>query len=485
MKFKPGRRRFLEISTKGMIAFGIAPFVFGNTNRFETPTVDDIKPIDAPFQMPQLQRPVFPDRIYDIRNFGAVGDGKTKNTLAFSKAIKKCAEEGGGKVLVPPGKWHTGAIHLKSNINLHLKTDAEIHFSDNPEDYLPVVFTRWAGFELMNYSPFIYANGCENIGITGSGKLFGHGEKWWNWKKREDGLDGQGMRIYNKMVLLNVAPEKRIFGNPDEGLRPQFISPINCRNVLLEDFTIAGGGPFWTIQFVYCENVIARGLTLFSIGGPNNDGINMDSTRNALIEHCQINSNDDSIALKSGVNEDGRRVGRPTENIVVRHVKCNPSNGGYAIGSEMSGDVRNVYFHDCSISESRHGIRLKSNASRGGIVEHIWFQNINMDNIRGAAIDINTGYSAWMSDVNGTAYPKFRDIVFSGIACNGAAAVVLVNGKKEQPIERIVLKNISAKAQKGMNFNWIDGLNMNNIKLDVATGEPVMIENCNNVTNNF
>ncbi len=279
----------------------------------QTVTVDrkapaEIEKINAPFKMPQLKRPEFQDKTFNIRNYGAKDDGKTKNTTAFKNAIEACTAAGGGKVLVPAGKWLTGAIHLKSNVNLHFEEGAELHFSDKPEDYLPVVFTRWAGFEVTNYSPLIYAYNCENIAITGPGKLFGHGKKWWPWVSKEPKT---AQHIYEDMVLKNVPAEKRRFGSPDVGLRPQFISPTQCKNVLLEGFTIAEAGPFWTIQVLYCENVIARDLHLETVGGPNNDGLNLDSCKNALVEYCYFDTGDDCIALKSGINEDGRRVGRP------------------------------------------------------------------------------------------------------------------------------------------------------------------------------
>ena len=301
-----------------------------------------IAPIDAPFAMPQLKRPVFADRTFSIADFGAVPGGQVKNTAAFAGAIEACHQAGGGKVVVPAGKWLTGAIHLKSNVNLHMEKDAEIHFSDDPRDYLPVVFTRWAGFEVMNYSPLIYANGCRNIAVTGPGKLYGHGKNWWEWCKRLDEGGTIGPKL-QAMAASNTPAGKRVFGSPELGLRPQFISPINCRDVLLEGFAIMGSGPFWTIHFVYCENVIARGLTVHSQGGPNGDGINLDSTRNALVEHCFLDTDDDAVAIKSGINEDGRRVGKPSENIVVRHCHSKgPRWGSISIGSDMSGGVRNV-----------------------------------------------------------------------------------------------------------------------------------------------
>jgi polygalacturonase len=440
----------------------------------------EIAPIHAPFAMPQLQRPVFPDRTFNITGYGAKGDGTTKNTEAFRKAIEACHKAGGGKVLVPAGKWLTGAIHLKSNVNLHMLEGAEIHFSDNPQDYLPMVFTRWAGTEVMNYSPLIYANGCENIAVTGPGTLYGHGKNWWGWEKRLNERDTIGPKL-QAMAADNTPVEERVFGSPELGLRPQFISPINCRNVLLEGFTIAEPGPFWTIQFVYCENVIARGLTLHTKGGPNTDGINLDSTRNALVEHCMLDVGDDAVCLKSGINEDGRRVGRPTENVGVRNITAFNCHGGIVIGSEMSGGVRNVLAYDCTYDGSDIGIRLKSNAARGGVVENITYRDITMRKIRYDAIKINTNYSAWGAAKNATHYPTFRNITFKDISCEDVRWAVSMNGSSHQPIANVTLENVSIKANSGMNFNWIDGLKLINVTSTPKSGEPMSFRNCTNV----
>ena len=276
----------------------------------ERAALESIAAIDAPFGMPRLQRPIFPKHTVDIRDYGAVGDGQTLNTQAISKAIAGCAKAGGGRVQVPAGIWLTGAIHLKSNIDLHLTTDAVLRFSTNPNDYLPVVFTRWAGFECYNYSPLIYARGCENIAITGPGRIDGQGKSWWPWAKHQHQT---ALMIYEEQVLKGVAPEQRIYGTREAGLRPQLISPIGCRNVLLEGFTIVHAGPFWTVDVIYCENVIMRRLSLRTTGGPNTDGLDVDSCRNVLIEHCTFDTGDDCICMKSGINEDGSRAsaGRP------------------------------------------------------------------------------------------------------------------------------------------------------------------------------
>lgn len=475
------RRNFLEITSKSAIAVGIVPVILNSSSckAAKDSSLQAIDPIKAPFEMPQLQRPVFPDKAFDIREFGAKGDAETKNTEAFRQAIAACTTGGGGKVLVPAGKWLTGAIHLKSNVNLHMEKGAELHFSDRPDDYLPVVFTRWAGFEVMNYSPLIYAIDCENIAVTGPGKLYGHGQAWWDWTQvgQETGKQIQDM------VLKGVPPEKRVFGKPEYGLRPQFINPVRCRNVLLEGFTIAQPGPFWTIQFLYCENIIARGLTLnVNIGGPNNDGIDLDSSRYALIEHCTMDTGDDGVCLKSGINEDGWRVGRPTENIVVRHIRSqNGIWGGVSIGSEMSGGIRNVLVHDCTFIGTNLSIHIKSNSTRGGFVEHIWFRNITMKDIHEQAILFQMDYPAWI--IGKEAYPIVRDIEISDITCDGALVAANVTGLLEQPIERLILKNVFIRAEKGMTFNWVNDLTLRNVKSESIKGEPILLMNCKNVKN--
>jgi len=422
---------------------------------------EQIEPINAPFEMPQLKRPVFPDKKYNVLDYGAKNDGVTNNRKAFQKAIDVCSASGGGAVIVPKGKWFTGAIQLKSNVNLHFEDGAELHFSDNPEDYLPIVFTRWAGTELYNYSPLIYANNCENIAITGNGKLFGNGDNWWKWYATGEKTI---LKIYETQVLKNILPNKRIAGTPEAGLRPQFISPINCKNVLFEGFSIESPGPFWTFDIIYCENVIVRGLSLETRGGVNTDGIDINSTKNALIEYCNLSTGDDGIALKSGLNEDGRRVGRPTENIVVRNIYANQGHGGIVIGSETSGGIKNLFAHDCFFENIGRGIRIKSNASRGGYVKNIYYKNIKMGVIYGEVIDIHTNYSAFMASKNGKNYPDIHDIHFNNISCEYSEASIDISGTIHKPIENITLENININAHHEMNFNLIKNLSLKNVE---------------------
>jgi polygalacturonase len=257
----------------------LLPLSCSNTEKIPSPisTPGRLINIEAPFYMPPIELPAFRDCSFDIRDFGAVNDAETLNTRAFADAIRVCAEAGGGRVVVPPGIWLTGPIHLESNVNLHIQDGAEIRFSTNFEHYLPVVFTRYEGFECYNYSPLIYARNCTNIAITGEGRLNGQGEPWWKLvgKSRKASI-----RLYD-MVCNNVPVKERVFGTVEDGLRPSFVQPVNCRRVLLEDFTIVDG-PMWTIHPVYCRDVVVRGVTI-STHGRNGDGVNPDSSAAAVL----------------------------------------------------------------------------------------------------------------------------------------------------------------------------------------------------------
>ncbi|MCC6696463.1 MAG: glycoside hydrolase family 28 protein [Candidatus Hydrogenedentes bacterium] len=439
---------------------------------------DAIAPIEAPFDMPQLARPAFPDVVFNITDFGAVGDGLANNRQAINAAIDACTNAGGGTVLVPAGEWLTGAIQLKSNVNLHLAEGAILRFSIDPKDYLPTVFTRWAGFECINYSPLIYANNSENIAITGPGTIDGNGESWWPWAEYQEDT---AKRMYREQILKGVPPEERIYGTPEAGLRPQMISPINCRNVLLEGFTIAKPGPFWTIDLVYCDRVIVRKLRVFTVGGPNTDGINVDSCRNVLIEHCDLNTGDDCICMKSGMNEDGWRVAKPAENVVIRYNRTAQGHGGAVFGSDMSGDIRNVYVHSCVYEGTALGIRLKSTRGRGGVVEKLWFDNIDMKDIQGEAIQMTTAYSAWMGTTEGKA-PTFRDLQFNNIRVNGARYAARLEGLPEALLREIRMQNVVITAKEGFSATLVDGIQLERVLVHAENGPAFQWEQCQLLT---
>lgn len=434
----------------------------------QKPLHEPIAPIQAPFPMPELKRPIFPAHVVDICDYGAVADGKTDNTNAFKQAIEACAASGGGRVWVPAGKWFAGPIHLASHIELHLAEGAEVIFSDRCEDYLPVVLVRVGGVELYNYSPLIYARDCENVAVTGPGKLNGNATAWWSMKGKET-------KQFYEMAAAGVPVQQRIFGTREAAIRPSFLCLMNCRNVLLEGFTI-GSGPNWTIHPVYCENVIIRRINVMT-DGPNNDGIDPDSCKNVLIEHCLFDTGDDCVVLKSGYNEDGWRVGRPTENVVMRYCSSKRGHGGLVIGSEMSGDVRNVYMHDCQFEGTDRAIRVKSRRDRGGVVENIWARDLKLKNMQREAVIFNMAYDADRNQASGQKPPVFRNIDIRNLDCEGASMAILMRALEDSPIENVKFKNITIASNKGVVCENVKKVTFGNVSIVPQTGPVYQVTN--------
>lgn len=443
----------LPLLLAGLLAATPAPAAYDPT--------EPIAPISAPFPMPQLQRPVFPARTVSIADHGAVPGGKIKNTAAIAAAIRTAADAGGGRVLVPAGTWLTGPIHLRSNIELHLAEGAVLKFSDVIEDYLPAVFVRGGGIEFYNYSPLIYARGGENIGVTGPGRLDGNAQAWWDWKSKET-------REQFAMGAAGVPVEQRVFGTREAAIRPSFICLIDCRNILLEGFTI-GSGPNWTIHPIYSENIIIRRITV-ATDGPNNDGIDPDSCRNVLIEHCTFSTGDDCVVLKSGYDQDGRRVGRPTENVVMRHCFSQRGHGGLVIGSEMSGSVRNVYLHDSAFEGTDRILRIKSRPGRGGVVENVWVERVTGRNLQREAVILNMDYTSDPNAIVDTHPPVFRRIHVKNLAADGAPVAVRITGMDTSLIRDVTFENVRIASKRGIIAAHADGLTFRNLDLTITEG---------------
>ncbi len=431
-------------------------------------------PWDAvPAILKRIVPPKFPAREFDVTKFGAVADGETSCTTAFRVAIAACAKAGGGRVIVPDGKFLTGAIHLRSGVNLHLADGAEIIFSDKLEEYLPVVLVRVGGVELYNYSPLIYARDCVNIAVTGKGKLNGNAKKWWDWKRTETKL---GFEMGAKGVPL----AQRIFGKPEFCIRPSFLSFVSCTNVLLEDFTI-GSGPNWTIHPIYCVNTTIRGVKVIT-DGPNNDGIDPDSCRDMLIENCTFDTGDDCVVLKSGYNEDGWRVGRATENVIMRNCFSKRGHGGLVIGSEMSGDVRNVFMEDCEFERTDRAIRIKSRADRGGVVENVFARNLKVKNMQREVVILNMDYSSDRQKLAKSTPPVFRNMQFENITGDGAPTAILIQGLADSPIENIRFTNMTIKSTKGVVANFVKGLVFDNVQVTPANGPVFKLTDAADIT---
>jgi polygalacturonase len=314
--------------------------------------------------------PTFPDRDFDVTKFGGKGDGTTDCTKAFADAIATCHQAGGGRVVVPEGVFSSGAIHLRSGVNLHVGRGATIKFASDPKKYLPVVFTRFECIEVMNYSPLIYAFEQENIAVTGEGTLDGQGDTWQAWVK----LAGSDVKKLNSMGRDKVPVAQRVFG---EGfhLRPNFIQPMRCRNVLIEGVRIVNS-PMWVVHPLYSTNVTVRGISV-TTRGKNSDGCDPDSCTDVLIENCTFDTGDDCIAIKSGRDHDGLRVNIPTENVVIRNCLFKEGHGGVTMGSETSGGIRSVFAEDCHFDSPNldMALRFKTNPARGGFVEDVFIRN--------------------------------------------------------------------------------------------------------------
>jgi polygalacturonase len=385
----------------------------------------------------EIHEPVFPEKEYYITDYQAIGDGLSDCTEAITQAIASCHENGGGRVIVPEGDFLTGAIHLKSNVNLHLEEGARLLFSTDPEAYLPLVVTRWEGVDCYNYSPLIYANGAENIAITGKGILDGQANSgnWWIWKGRKEyGLSPE-LPVHvitegRKRLLMfeqNHTPlEERVMG--DGGyLRPPFVQFYNCRKILVAGITVLNA-PFWVIHPVMSENIVVRGVTINS-HGPNNDGCNPESSKNVLIENCLFDTGDDCIAIKSGRNNDGRRWNIPSENIVVRNCTMKNGHGGVVIGSEVSGGCRNVFVEDCVMDspELERALRIKTNSLRGGITENIYMRNVTVGEVKEAVIKINCMYEM-KPGVSGEHPPVIRNIHVSDVTSKKSRYAIYLHG---------------------------------------------------------
>lgn len=435
-----------------------------------------------------VKEPKFKKDVFSIVTYGAVADGKTMNTESFKKAIEACAKNGGGRVLVPNGKFLTGPIHLESNVNLHLEDNAEILFSTNPKDYYPLVHTSFEGMELMNYSPLLYAKNKKNIAITGKGILNGQANvtNWWPWKgSTSEGhyygyQEGQPSQKDNlnlpalmEMAQNDVPVDKRVFGD-NHYLRPNFFEPFECENVLIKDVKIINA-PFWILHPIKCTNVIVDGVNIDS-HGPNNDGCDPEYSKNVIIQNCTFNTGDDCIAIKAGRDNEGRKVAIMSENIVVRNCKMIDGHGGVVIGSEMSAGVKNVYVENCIMDSPNldRAIRIKTNTRRGGVVDGVYVRNLTVGTVKEAVLKINLHYAIY-ADQKGNFIPKVKNVLLENVTVkNGGKYAILADGIESSPIENITFKNVKIDTvQNNFSLKYVENLKLietfiNNKKVEQA-----------------
>ncbi|HEV2783813.1 MAG TPA: glycoside hydrolase family 28 protein, partial [Actinophytocola sp.] len=395
-----------------------------------------------------VRGPRFPRRFFDVTRFGAVGDGVTDCSAAIDAAVRACAGAGGGHVVVPGGRFLTGPIHLRSNVDLHVTAGATLAFSQDPARYLPVVFTRWEGTELYNYSPLVYAFGQRNIAITGAGTLDGQADNahWWPWKgsaefgwKAGDPHQAAARAALQDMAERGVPVEQRVFG--DGGfLRPNFIQPYRCRNVLIEGVTVRNS-PMWEIHPVLSQNVLVRGVTV-DTHGPNNDGCNPESSRDVVIRGCTFDTGDDCVAIKSGRNADGRRVNVPSERILIEDCVFRAGHGGVTVGSEMSGGVRDVFARNLTMSspDLNTAIRFKTNSIRGGFIHDLYARDISVGTVAQSAIVIDFFYE----EGPGHGFnPDVHTIDIRNLTVETADRALNLRGYPDDPVRDIRLTHVN------------------------------------------
>lgn len=435
--------------------------------------------------LPQVSLPKFPATVLCLTNFGAIGDGKFFNTAAFEQALAALAEKGGGKLEVPPGLWLTGPIRLRSHINLHLQPGALIQFSGEFKLY-PLTVINLKGEKEMDSTSPISGQDLEDVAITGSGIIDGGGDAWrpmkkgklsegdWknlvksggvlnakgdSWWPSRAAMDGEKLvgqlRQSGSLNLADYEPAHQF-------LRPKMVRLIHCKKVLLDGVTFQNP-PNWTLNPVLCEDVSILNVNVRNLPtAQNSDALDLESCRRAVVRGCTFDVGDDGICLKSGKDAAGRRIGVPTEDVLIEDCVVYHAHGGFTIGSEMSGDVRNVRVNNCVFIGTDVGLRFKSTRGRGGVVENIFISNVRMKDISGDAINFNLYYGGkspldddnTQSDASQVAVdettPQFRDIHIENVLCQGADKAVVLQGLPEMPIRDIHLRNVSITARTGV-----------------------------------
>lgn len=463
-----------------------------------------------PFDMPVVQRPSFPDYQVDIRDFGAKADGETLNTEAINNAIKAVSEKGGGKVVIPEGLWLTGPVVLQNNVNLHLEKNALVLFSGDADLY-PLVRTSFEGLDMLRCQSPVSAMNAENIAITGHGVLDGSGGSWrpvkrnkmtdgqWKSLLKSGGVVDESGKVWYpnegalKASILTGSKEKREISDSEwEGmkrwLRPVLLSIVKSKRVLLEGVTFRNS-PSWCLHPLSCEDLTLNGVKVFNPWySQNGDALDVESCKNVVVTNSLFDAGDDAICIKSGKDADGRRRGEPCENVLVKNNTVLHGHGGFVVGSEMSGGVRNVYVADCTFIGTDVGLRFKSTRGRGGVVENVYVDNINMINIPGDALIADLYYA--VKDAPGAPVPavteetpSFKNIHISNISCKGAGRAMFLNGLPEMPIENFSVRNMRiTDAQKGAFINKVAGVTLENIEIETADNTYLQVENTTNIT---
>lgn len=417
-----------------------------------------LKVENTPFDMPPLRLPVFDGRPrFVITDLGASVDSQALTSAAIAKAIAAAHEAGGGIVVVPPGSWPTGPVHLKSRVNLHLDAGATLRFSPDPADYLPAVLASWEGLECMIHSPLVYAYDCEDIAITGSGSLEAQMEVWQQWFARPKAHMDALVALY-RMSVDGVPARERRMTDGSANLRPPFLHFNRCRRVRLEGVRIVNS-PFWTVHPFLCEDVLIRGISIRA-HGHNNDGVDPEMSQRVLIEDCTFDQGDDAISVKSGRERDGWRLATPARHIVMRRCKVLNGHQLMAIGSELAGGISEVLVEDCEVDNraSTHKVPLnnllfvKTNERRGGFVRNIHLRRVKAHKLAGSVLDVDTDVLYQWRTLMPTLEKRLTPIeglFVSDVEAGEAKHISRLRGEAALPVRGVTVKRVKVEKLLG------------------------------------
>lgn len=412
-----------------------------------------------------IRPPVIPSRRHELGVLPQQADWAQDGRAAIQAAIDEMQAAGGGTVALAAGRWFSdGPIRLKSGVGLHLDEGAHLRFSGNAESYLPPVLTRWEGTEAYTYSPMLFADGESDIAITGTGVIDGQGKACFlPWRDSQNPIKA----ILRDMGRDGVPVEDRVFVG-ERRLRPHFVQFWRCQRVLIDGPTFIDS-PFWMIHPLYCEDVIIRNITCIS-RHINSDGIDPDSSRRVLIENCDFDVGDDGVSIKSGRDQDGWRVGLPSEDIVIRNCRFSgDTGGGVAIGSEMSGGVRRVYVDGFDLPRASHTLYFKANPDRGGVIEDIFIRNIRAGDVKSVLVFSN----AYHSYRGGDFPPVFRNVLVEDVAVREAVIGISIQGHPRAPVSNVAIAGMTiGRAQYPLTISDSENITLSSV---TANGRAVTL----------
>jgi len=419
----------------------------------------------------------------NIATQGADPSGKIKCTDLINHLIDSLAMKGGGTLYFPAGTFLTGPVIMKSNITLYIDAGSTIKFSDDFDDYLPMVQSRWEDVRVKNFKSQIYAYKCRNIAIRGDGHLEGQGQKWWDFMRSVNSgktVDNKWQEIFKKENAELLLKDSYI-RSKNNFLRPPMVTTYECDGVLIEGVNFSNP-PFWTIMPAFTDNITIAGITIENPGNsPNTDGIDPSSCRNVHISNCHISVGDDCIVIKSGRDNDGLAANRPTENVTITNCTMLKGHGGVVIGSEMSGGVKRVTISNCIFEGTDRGIRIKTMRGRGGVVEDIRVSNITMYNIINEGILITLRYQETSPEPLSERTPAVNNIQLSGINIRGADRPVAIYGLAERDVSEISFNDIRIFSDRGILLENSSGISFHDIRMDIKKGSPLEARDSRNI----